>query len=145
MDVPEIQQRLGRPGALTQGDAHEAQLRSRSKWLKNLPEMIIRLPTVVCQPQAVRERILWRLGVFNFIRIPRPTRLLSHVLYFYVLDQTALHELERKPQAATPFKDGLELCLRVLGGRIEGACEITMGWVLIEMVFVILNIFYDLV
>ena len=125
MDVPEIQQRLGRPGALTQGDAHEAQLRSRSKWLKSLPEMIIRLPTVVCHPQAVRERILWRLVVFNFIRIPRPTRLLSYVLYFYVLDQTALHEFERKPQAATPFQDRLQLCLRVVGGRVEGACEIT--------------------
>ena len=125
MDVPEIQQRLGRPGALTQGDAHEAQLRSRSKWLKNLPEMIIRLPTAACQPQAVRESILGRLGVFYFIRIPRPTRLLCDVLYFYVLEQTALHEFERKPQAATPFQDRLQLCLRVLGGRVEGACEIT--------------------
>ena len=55
--MPEIQQRLGRPGALTQGDANEAQLRSRSKWLKNLPEMIIRLPTAVCHPQAVRARL----------------------------------------------------------------------------------------
>ena len=123
--MPEIQQRLGRPGALTQGEANEAQLRSRSKWLKNLPEMIIRLPTAVCHPQAVRERILWRICVFYFIRIPRPTRLLCDVLYFDVLEQTALHEFELKPQAATPFQDRLQLCLRVLGGRVEGACEIT--------------------
>ena len=68
---------------------------------------------------------MWRVSVFYFVRMPRPTRLLCDVLYFYVLEQTALHEFERKPQAATPFQDRLQLCLRVLDDRSEGACEIT--------------------